>query len=135
MDWSVVLHAGSAIVAVAGAGALVVASLAVALGRPVPRRLIDRLLLVLVLGVVIAIVSGPVVLAGGRAVRDPLHALYGTVALLAGPVARAAAMRDASGTGGGSPYPRLAPVRLGRWMVAGGLVTLGALLRLWMTGG
>ena len=62
------------------------------------------------------------VLVGRRPPSDALHLVYGVAAVVAVPGARlAAGMRR-------SP-------RLGWWLAAGGLVTLGALLRLWATGG
>jgi hypothetical protein len=58
----------------------------------------------------------------GRGPADPLHFVYAMVALVALPVVRLEAMRRRS-------------TRVGWWVCAGGLITLGALLRLWATGG
>lgn len=132
MDWSVGLHVGAALAAAGAALALTIAGAVAALGGSVRRRSLDRILLAGILGALVAIASGPLLLAGGRTLADPLHALYATVVLLAGPVSRGAAMRD---TVLARASRRLASPGLGRWTVAGGLTTLGALLRLWMTGG
>ena len=57
-----------------------------------------------------------------------LHALYAGVAVVALPIARVVgARRD-------PPAGRTTSRGIGRWLVAGSLVTLGILLRLWMTG-
>jgi hypothetical protein len=85
--------------------------------------LVDRLILGGLLLVAAALALGPVlVLARGVGPADALHLVYAVVALLAMPLARLEAMRRRS-------------ARLGWWVCAGGLVTLGALLRLWATGG
>jgi len=133
VDWTATLHVGSAAVSGAAAIGVTLAAGLAAAGGTVSRRTLDRLLLVGILATLAAIVSGPLLLAEGRVITDPLHALYGAIALLAGPVTRGAAMRDTVRpcARAGSPVPPA----VGRWMVAGGLVTLGALLRLWMTGG
>ena len=112
-----VLAAGAAVLgALAGLGVLV--------GRAV-RLWIDRLVLAvlavvaanLLLGAVVALLA-----SGGRGPADALHLVYAMVALLTLPVLRLETMRRRS-------------ARVGWWVCAGGLVTLGALLRLWATGG
>jgi len=133
MDWSVAVHVGAAFVTAAAALGLTLAAGLAALGGGVTRRTLDRILLAGIVAALVAIVSGPLLLAAGRVLADPLHALYGAVALLAGPVTRGAAMRETVRRG--ARPGRQATTTLGRWLVAGGLVTLGALLRLWMTGG
>jgi hypothetical protein len=117
-----VVHGWLAVLAVVAAGAIVVASVLAVLGLRVTRTLLDRLLIGLLLTAGSAAILGPVIWAAGRPPADPLHALYGALAVLALPLARAA--------GGRRPAPVVA-----RWLLLGGLVTLGALLRLWMTGG
>jgi hypothetical protein len=117
-----VLHAWLAIAATAAGAAILAASLLAVLGAPVTRRLLDRLLLVLLATAGLAALLGPVIWIGGRPPADPLHALYGAVAVLALPATRAVAGRR--------PVASTA-----RWLLLGSLVTLGALLRLWMTGG
>lgn len=116
------LAAGAAVLAVlatlAGAG--------MGLGALAGRRwlvLVDRLILALLLVVAVALALGPLLVVGrGAWPSDPLHLVYAGVALLAMPVLRLEAMRRRS-------------ARVGWWVCAGGLVTLGALLRLWATGG
>jgi hypothetical protein len=91
--------------------------------RSVPGRVwLDRLVLALLVATALAAVLGLGVLVGSRPPADGLHLVYGAAAVLAVPVARAIAGARRSG-------------RLGWWLAAGGLVTLGALLRLWATGG
>ena len=114
----------------AGAGIVTVlatlAGVAMGLGAAGGRRWLvaaDRLILALLVLVAVAIALGPVLaLASGAGPPHPLHLVYAGVALLAMPVLRLEAMRRRS-------------ARLGWWVCAGGLVTLGALLRLWATGG
>ena len=143
------LH-GLAALAVAGLLALVgVAAAAAALGAGVSRRLVDRLLLGYLVAIAVAVLLGPALLVAGRAPADPLHLVYAAVALGALPVTRVlgarprtvrvASARSASpspGTDAGPPTARRGSVgtRLGRWLLLGGVVTLGSLLRLWMTG-
>jgi hypothetical protein len=124
-----VLHAwlasGAAILAT---GAVVLGALVAlgAAGRRAGRRWLDRLVLALLVVVAADVVLGGLVgilaLGGRVGPADPLHFVYAMVALLAVPVVRLEAMRRRS-------------ARLGWWVCAGGLVTLGALLRLWATGG
>jgi hypothetical protein len=109
------------------AAAVVVGILAVGAaathGSPARWRLwLDRAVLALLVLVVIAAVAGVVVLAVVAPPADWLHLVYAGVALVAVPAARGIARSRRSS-------------RLGLWMFAGSLVTLGALLRLWMTGG
>ncbi len=116
------LAAGAAIAAVLATGAGVALGAGAAGGR---RWLVaaDRLILALLVLVAAAIALGAgLALGRGAGPSDPLHLVYAGVALLAMPVLRLEAMRRRS-------------ARLGWWICAGGLVTLGALLRLWATGG
>ena len=117
------LHAWLAVATAVLAVALTVVALLLAVGVLRSRRWLDRLILALLVAVAAALLLGPVIAIGrGAGPADPLHFVYAMVALLAVPVARLVAY------GRGS-------TRVGWWVVAGGLVTLGALLRLWATGG
>jgi hypothetical protein len=128
MPSAAVLHAWlAAAVALLTVGATLLGALAgsgVARGRAV-RRWLDRLVLAvlavvaanLLLGAAVALLA-----SGGKGPADLLHLVYAMVALLTLPVLRLEAMRRRS-------------ARIGWWVCAGGLVTLGALLRLWATGG
>jgi hypothetical protein len=128
MPSAAVLHAWlAAAAAVLAGGATVLGALSglgVTGGRGA-RLWLDRLVLGvlavvganLLLGAAIALLA-----AGGRGPADPLHLVYAVVALVALPAVRLEAMRRRS-------------TRVGWWVCAGGLVTLGALLRLWATGG
>jgi hypothetical protein len=117
-----VLHAWLAAAAVLAGVAITVAAVAAVAGRTVSRRLLDRLLLALLGTAGLAAVTGPVIWLGGRPPADPLHIVYGAVAVLALPIARAAAGRRPTGI-------------VARWLLLGSLLTMGALLRVWMTGG
>jgi|tagenome__1003787_1003787.scaffolds.fasta_scaffold20693108_2 hypothetical protein len=113
-----ILAAGAAIL-----GALV--GLGAAGGRAA-RLWLDRLVLALLVVIGADVILGGLVAILGLGDRagpaDPLHLVYAMVALLTMPVVRLEAMRRRS-------------ARIGWWVCAGGLVTLGALLRLWATGG
>ncbi|MFL5756530.1 MAG: hypothetical protein ACJ77N_09550 [Chloroflexota bacterium] len=125
------LGAVHAILTVAFVGlvlALLVLAAAAALRAGVTRTIIDRLVLVAVPLALLNAVAGLVLLVLGAAPSDWLHAVYAVVVVLALPVSRALAARRTRGTGLPSPD------RLGRWLLIGSLVTLGALLRLAMTG-
>ena len=119
------VHAWVAVGAAVAAAALMVAGVVVTasstpLGRA--RRWLDRIVLVLIGLVAVAAVIGPVVLLVVGRPADWLHLVYAAIAIAAAPTARAiAAWRQST--------------RMGLWMTAGSLVTLGALLRLWVTGG
>jgi hypothetical protein len=111
----------AALAAVLGA----MAGLGIARGRAM-RLWLDRAVLALLVVVAANVALGGLVAilgAGGRAgPADPLHFVYAVVALLVVPVLRLEAMRRRS-------------ARVGWWVCAGAIVTLGALLRLWATGG
>ena len=119
------LHAWLAAGAAVAAAALVIGGVIDTLGvvRPgVAKRWLDRLLLALLGLVTLAAILGPLVLLLVGPPDDWLHLLYAAVVLAAAPIARLIADRRGS-------------ARVGAWVATGGLVTLGALLRLWMTGG
>jgi hypothetical protein len=112
---------GAAVAAVAlGVAGLVGARSSGPTGRV--RRWIDRIVLGLLGLVVAAALVGAIVLLVVGPPSDWLHLLYAAIALLAAPAARLIAGWRHS-------------ARVGLWMTAGSLVTLGALLRLWVTGG
>ena len=122
------LHAWLAVAgAVLATGATVLGLLTgigVTRGR-VARLWIDRLILAILAVVAVDLLLGAgvaLLASGGRGPADPLHLVYAVVALLALPAARFEVERRGS-------------TRIGWWVCAGGLVTLGALLRLWATGG
>ncbi|HEX8941361.1 MAG TPA: hypothetical protein VF763_14495 [Candidatus Limnocylindrales bacterium] len=92
----------------------------VVLDRPV-QRWTDRCLLAAEAGLLIALLSGPLLLVAGHQPADPLHFLYAGVALLALPIARAV---------GGQGRPR----RRAGSVLIGCLVLAGVLLRLFQTG-
>jgi hypothetical protein len=115
------LHGWAGILAALLAASMVVVGALHGLGRVHGRRALDRLVLALLAATGVAAVLGIGVLIAVRPPSDALHLVYGAAAVLAVPAARTiAGMRR-------SP-------RLGWWLAAGGLVTLGALLRLWATG-
>ena len=124
-----VLHAWLAsAAAVVAAGAVVLGALAglgLAAGRSA-RLWLDRLVLGLLAVVTANVALGGLVaflgLGGRSGPADPLHLVYAAAALVALPVARFEVERRGS-------------TRVGWWVCGGGLVTLGALLRLWATGG
>ena len=120
------VHAWLAVGAAIAAVLATLAGAAMGAGLAGGRRwlvLADRLILALLVLVAVALALGPVLVLGrGAGPSDPLHLVYAGVALLAMPVLRLEAMRRQS-------------ARVGWWGCAGGLVTLGALLRLWATGG
>jgi len=120
------VHAWLAVGAVVVAMLATLAGAALGAGFAGGRRWLvaaDRLILALLVLVAVAVALGPVLALGrGSGPSDPLHLVYAAVALLAMPVLRLEAMRRRS-------------ARAGWWICAGGLVTLGALLRLWATGG
>jgi hypothetical protein len=112
---------GAAVVA----AALGVLGVGVSIAKVPPgraRRWLDRGVLLLLGMVTVAAVVGPVVFLVAGPPGDWLHLLYAAIALGAVPVARALAAWRRS-------------TRMGLWMAVGSLITLGALLRLWMTGG
>jgi hypothetical protein len=115
------LHAILAWVAAAAAVAVVVVGAAVAVGRLSSRRLVDRAILASLGATGAAGAAGLVLPLTNRPPGDPLHLLYGVVAFAALPLARYHA-RDG----------RIE--RIGRWVAVAGIVVVGAMLRLFMTG-
>jgi hypothetical protein len=116
------VHGWIGVLAALLAAAMVVLGVLDGLGRVHARRGLDRLVLALLAATGVGAIVGIGVLVGVQPPSDGLHLVYGIVAVIAVPVARLiAGMRRSA--------------RLGWWLAAGGLVTLGALLRLWATGG
>jgi hypothetical protein len=109
------------IVAVA-AGALVVASVAMAVGSARSRLWLDRTILALLVAAIAAASGGIVVAATAGPPRDPLHLVYGAAVLVVPVVGRYVA-RGAE------------PRRLGRMMAVVAVVTAGVALRAITTGG
>ena len=116
------VHGWAGVLSALLAAAIVVLGVLDGLGVVRARRGLDRLVLGLLAATGAGAILGLGVLVGQRPPSDALHLVYGVAAVVAVPGARLiAGMRR-------SP-------RLGWWLAAGGLVTLGALLRLWATGG
>jgi hypothetical protein len=115
------LHALLALLAVAGALALLGAAILTATRLDGSYRALDRGILVQVGTLAIAALSGLTVPLTGTLPRDPLHFLYAAVGLVVAPGVRyATRAADAK--------------RMGRWQVVAAAVVLGAVLRLFMTG-
>lgn len=115
------VHVALAWAAAAAAVALLVVAIATAAGRTASYRALDNAILVQIVTTGAAAIAGIVLPLAGSTVRDPLHLLYGLVALGAAPISRYAGRRgDAR--------------RIGRYAVVAGLVVLGSTLRLFMTG-
>lgn len=121
---------GSALVAPhvwAATAAVVVAALLVVLGaldgagQVHARAWLDRLVIALAVLTLVAVMLGPGILIGVGPPASPLHFLFAAIAVLTVPAMRLEAERRRSG-------------RVGWWVAAGGLVTLGALLGLWTSG-
>ena len=106
--------------AVAVAGALALSGIGSLTGRS-PQPWLDRLILTQVVLVVCAVVTGVPGPLGGRWPGDPLHFLYAALALAILPFARY--------LGRGSDHATV------RWVLVGGVIQIGLLVRLWMTGG
>lgn len=117
-----VIHAWTAGAAGAVSGAMLVVGALDGLRLVAARRLLDGLVIALLVVLLLGTMLGPLVVITTAPPRDPLHLLYAGVALVAAPITRFEAARR-----------RVA--RTGWWLGLGGLVTLGALLRLWVTGG
>lgn len=96
-------------------------------GRRDHRFAVDRALLLVVALVALALIAGLLVAAGGDRPADPLHFLYGLVALLALPGGRALGGRlSVPGPAGRS--------RRAAWNAVAAAVLLGVGLRLLQTG-
>ena len=109
------------VVAVA-AGALVVASVAMAVGSARSRLWLDRAILALLVAAVLAALGGIVVAITAGPPRDPLHLVYGAAALFV-PVVGRYVVRRADRR------------RFGRIMAVVSVVTVGVALRGITTGG
>lgn len=114
------LHVALAWAAAAAAVGLLVVAIATAAGRTASYRALDTAILVQIVTTSAAAIAGIVLPLTGSTVRDPLHLLYGLVALGAAPLSRYLGRGDA--------------LRIGRYAVVAGLVVLGSTLRLFMTG-
>jgi hypothetical protein len=115
-------HAWSATAGAVAAALLVVLGVLDGARAISAKRRLDRLVLALLAAMTVSALLGPGIVIGVRPPSDPLHFLYAVIALATVPLLRYTAGRR------GSP-------RIGWWVAAGGLVTLGSLLRLWVTGG
>jgi hypothetical protein len=116
------LHAWVATAAAVVASLLVFGGVLDGLGAVHGRRWLDRLLIVLLILLGVALVLGPGIVVGLRPPSDPLHYVYAVLAVAALPAGRYVAGRRGSS-------------RIGWWVAAGGIITLAALYRLWVTGG
>jgi hypothetical protein len=115
------IHAAAAWLAVAAAAGVLLAAVAATVGWMASKLLLDRAILVCLAATGAAALAGLVLPISGQPPRDALHVLYGVVAVGAVPLARYHARRRSI-------------VGIGRWVGVGGLVLMGALLRLFMTG-
>jgi hypothetical protein len=120
---------------IAGALAAGVTAMAVLPATGRPRWLpVDWFILAIAGTVAVTALVGLILWAATGGPEDGLHSLYAALALLTLPVARIlgsdAAVSEAAPRG----EVRVVSRRLGRWLLAGGLITVGALVRLWMTG-
>ena len=86
-----------------------------------PVRWLDRLIGLLMVLVAVAGFLGPILFLVVAPPAEMVHILWAGVALFAAPVARLESMRRRS-------------TRVGWWVAAGGLVSLGSILLLWATG-
>jgi hypothetical protein len=122
------IHVILAVVAGGGTVTLLLAGAIAAAGRRIARTLVDALLVIVLTAIVAGAGTGGLLIASGPGPAEVLHTLYAGVALVALPLARiVGARRD-------PPAGRSTSHGIGRWLVAGSLVTLGVLLRLGMTG-
>jgi hypothetical protein len=106
--------------AVAVAGALALSGIGWLTGRS-PQPWLDRLILTQLVLVMCAVVTGAGGPLGGRWPADPLHFLYAGLALAVVPFGRYLGRRSDRSTV--------------RWVLLAGVVQIGLLVRLWMTGG
>jgi hypothetical protein len=113
-------HAWAAVASGILLAAIVIAAVLDATGVRSGRRVVDGLILALIVATAAAALAGPILAVGGKAPLDPMHVLYGVVAVVAVPLARLAGARS--------------PRRANAWIITGSLVTVGVLLRLWATG-
>jgi len=121
MDTVATLHAWAATASAVLAVGLVILGSLDGLGVVRAVRWLDRLIVVLLVAVCVAGFLGPILVLAVAPPAELIHFLYAAIALLATPLARLESMRRHS-------------ARVGWWVAAGGLLTLGAVLRLWATG-
>jgi hypothetical protein len=115
------LHALLAWLAVAGVLTLLGAAILTASRRDESYRLLDRAILVQLGTLALAALSGLAFPLGGTLPRDPLHLLYAALGLFVAPGVRYATRGADAG-------------RMGRWQVVAGVVLLGVVFRLFITG-
>jgi hypothetical protein len=116
------LHAWVAVAGAVVAAILVVLGVLQGLGAFGAKRWLDRLVLALFGAMVLAVLLGPGIVIAVAPPASALHFGYAAVAVAATPTLRLVGTRRGS-------------QRIGWWVAAGALLTLGALLRLWATGG
>jgi hypothetical protein len=97
-------------------------------GRRDHRFAVDRLVLVVVAAVGVAVLQGLLVVASGSRPGEPLHILYAVLALVALPAAWTLGGRPGAGAGSAGRRRRDA------WVVVAAVVMLGIELRLFLTG-
>ncbi|HEY7589804.1 MAG TPA: hypothetical protein VH723_02355 [Candidatus Limnocylindrales bacterium] len=114
------LHLVLAWASVLAALGYVAAAALTATGRTASYRELDGALLVQLGTTALAAVAGLVLPVTGSVVHDPLHVLYAAVAVAVPATARYAGRNDTR--------------RMGRFALIAGLIVLGSLLRLFMTG-
>lgn len=102
--------------------AVLAAAIATALRWLASYRLLDRLLLVQLGANAVAAAAGLAVLASTAPPEDPLHVLYGAVAVALPTGVRLWAQGRTAAT-------------IGRWVAVAALVAAGATIRSFMTGG
>jgi hypothetical protein len=114
------IHLGLAILAAIG---IVTVAILALVHRRLGRSgvlILDRAILVTLAVVAVAVLSGLVVAVTVGGPADPLHFLYGLLALAAVPISRSIRAGDDR--------------RIGSAVVVGALIALGAVIRLFMTG-
>ena len=124
----VTIHVLLALATAALVVALAIVALGAAVGRSVSRTVLDRLVLAVILASAVGAISGLGLVLLDRSASDLLHLVYGVATVVILPVARISASRR-------TPRGTLPTAQaLGRWLLAGSIVTGGVLLRLAMTG-
>ena len=102
-------------------------------GRSDHRFAVDRLVIVTTATIAIGGLLGAGLLAGGRRPADPLHLLYGPVALVTPAIGWWLGHRARAG-GGPPNAPGTIRARHDGWLVVAAIVLLGVEMRLLMTG-
>jgi hypothetical protein len=115
------LHVLLAWLAAVGSIVLLGAAAITAIGRTRSYLLLDRAILAQLLALAPALATGLAIVPATGGPNDPLHFLYAVLAAVVAPSVRYAARQ------------RTVQI-MGRWQVVAGVVTLGAILRLFMTG-